>query len=102
MRRSGHTRLRLAAAEDERRQPDSQELLAPAFEVEQRPNQQTAVLRARQVLVDEGGDGVSIEAIVDACVIVQKASPDVIDAFALEPARVGRRKPLLFAFADLD
>src|SRR5262249_48720500 len=79
----------------------SQELFAPAFEAQERPDQQTPVLRAADVLVDERLDRAAIEERVAPAAGGTRRRADVVDAVALDPARARRREALLVALAAL-
>src|SRR3712207_5735465 len=68
----------------------------PLLDVEKRPDQQAAIVRAAQMLLDQRFDGVAIEQLVEARAPLQERSPDEVDALPLEPARVRRREALLF------
>src|SRR5262245_7994112 len=94
-------RPRRTAGDTGRRCSDSQKLLAPALEIEQRPDEQAAILRAGEVLVDERCHRMTIEEFVNPRLRFQQPPPDVVDAVALEPAGIRRRKPLLLALADI-
>ena len=56
--------------------------MTPALQIEQRPDEQPAILLASQVLVDEPEHGSAVEELEDARLPVVKRAPDVLDALA--------------------
>src|SRR5437764_12626653 len=81
--------------------PSVEKIFAPGLQVEQRPDQEAAVLAPFQVVVDKRADRARIHKVIDAGGAVIELAPYIIDAFALKPARVRRRKHLLLAVGDL-
>src|SRR5947199_6471384 len=81
--------------------PSVEKILAPGLQVEQRPDQEAAVLAAFEVIVDKRSNRARIHEVIDPGRAVIELAANIIDAFALEPARVRRRKPLLLAVGDL-
>src|SRR6266852_2832677 len=75
----------------------AEKLGKPILQMQQRPDQQTAVFAALEMIVDHPQDGVTIEHLPDARPVAIEHAAHIVDAFALEPARIRRRKPLLFA-----
>src|SRR5690348_1560753 len=77
-----------------------EKILAPGLQIEQRPDQEAAVLAAFEVVVDKPPNRAGIHEVVDPRRAVIELAAYIIDAFALEPARVRRRKPLLLPVGD--
>src|SRR3954447_3545237 len=81
--------------------PSVEKILAPSLQIQQRPDEEATVLAPFEVVVDERANRALIHKVIDPGGAVIELAANIIDAFALEPARVRRRKPLLLAVGDL-